>query len=363
MQVAVDLARPADDAGIRRLLREQAMPGRIRLALTRDPDFSIGCAATGEQHHVVVARAVESGDVVGVACRSTRQVFLNGHECRIGYLSQLRVDDRFHGRWLVSRGFALLEQIDRQDPVPLYLASIVDGNEAASGVLVRRRRRRFPEFREAARYCTLALPVSARRPARGPDEIVRGSVDQITELVSFLRAGGARYQLATAWTAERLRALDALGLGLQDIVIARRSGRIAGVMALWDQSAYKQAIVRGYSGWLKAIAPMMLPRVGQEIRSAYASLICMGDDDALLFGRLLREVVNLAAARGLVYLLVGLDARDPLLNVVRAYVGAGFRRLSHVSYPSRLYLASWSNGEGCHAQLDDRLTRLDLATL
>jgi hypothetical protein len=356
MNVTVDLAGPGDDAGIRRLLRKHAMPGRIRLAFPREPDFSLGCAVTGDSYRIMVARTMEDGEVVGVACRSIRHVFVNGREQRVGYLGQLRVDERFRGRWLLSRGFSLLEQIDRQDPVPAYLASIVDGNDEASGVLVLKRRRRFPEFREAARYCTLALP--ARRPKPllpGAEEIVRGSVDQVPELVRFLRSEGARCQLSSAWTEDRLRTVSALGLRIDDIRIARRSGAIVGVMALWDQSAYKQAVVRGYSGWLKVIAPLILPRIGDEVRAAYASLICVADDDAALFGRLLCGVYNLATARRFDCLLVGLDVRDPLLRIVRMY--------RHIAYPSRLYLASWSHGGFVHEQLDERLTRVDLATL
>ena len=135
-------------------------------------------------------------------------------------------------------------------------------------------------------------------------------------------------------------------------------------MALWDQTAYKQAVVRGYSGWLKALAPLSsigvawltgaaLPRVGEEVRSAYASLVCVAHEDApagaAVFGRLLREVYNLASARRFDYLLVGLDARDPLLKIVSAY--------PHVAYPSRLYLGTFltgSNGDRLHEQLDDR---------
>ena len=55
-------------------VRSQAMPGRISLALPRDPDFSLGCAVTGDQCRIVVARSVEDGAIVGVACRSIRHV-------------------------------------------------------------------------------------------------------------------------------------------------------------------------------------------------------------------------------------------------------------------------------------------------
>jgi hypothetical protein len=357
MDVVVDLAGPADDAGIRGLVRRQTLPGRIRLALPREPDFSLGCAVTGDDCRIVVARSVDDGAIVGVACRSIRHVFVNGREQRVGYLGQLRIDERFRGRWLVSRGFSLLARIDREDPVPLYLASIVDGNDEATGVLVARGRRCFPSFREGARYQTLALPLRrAKAPLGGPEEIVPGTLDQLGEVARFLQTTGARRQFCSVWTEETLRHLGPLGLHTESMRIARRDGRIVGVVALWDQSAYKQAVVRGYSGWLKAIAPLTnLPRVGQEVRSAYASLVCIADDDAMVFGRLLRTVYNLAHARCFDYLLVGLDARDPLLRIVGTY--------SHVAYPSRFYVGSWPSGDRPYEQFDDRPAYVDIATL
>ena len=68
-----------------------------------------------------------------------------------------------------------------------------------------------------------------------------------------------------------------------------------------------------------------------------------------------REVYKLTSARRFDYLLVGLDARDPLLRIVSAY--------PHVAYPSRLYLVSWPSGDRPHEQLDDRPAYVDIATL
>jgi hypothetical protein len=39
MDVVVDVASRSDDPGIRALVERQAMPGRISLALAREPDF------------------------------------------------------------------------------------------------------------------------------------------------------------------------------------------------------------------------------------------------------------------------------------------------------------------------------------
>jgi hypothetical protein len=367
MQLCFDLARPADDAAIRRLLRRQAVPGRVSVTFEREPEFWKGCAVTGMDSQVLVARTVAAGEIVGVACRSVRDVFVNGRPLRLGYLGQLRVDERFRGRWMMSRGFSLLHRLHEEDPVPAYLTSIIGGNSEATGVLVHRPRRLFPKFHPVAHYSTLALDLRRRKAPLACDaSIVAGDPDSVDEIVSFLQTHGARRQFFPIWTAARLRDLAGFGLGIEDLRIARRDHEIVGVMGLWDQTAYKQTVVQGYSGWLKAAAPLWnssaalfgrnaLPRPGEELRSAYASLICVANDDTAVFAGLLREIYNLAASRGFSHLLLGLDARDPLLRVARDY--------AHVLYPSRFYLAAWPDGGHLHEQLDHRSTGVDAASL
>ncbi len=372
MQLTVDFARPADDAAIRRLLAREPMPGRITVTFEREPDFSLGCAVIGEDCRVLVARSEvarngQANEVVGVACRATRTVFFNGREQRLGYLGQLRVDERFRGRWLLSYGFRLLRQLHEADPVPAYLAAIIGGNDEATAVLVQKRRRLFPAFHPVADYCTLAIDVHrAKPPLPCNAQIAPGSTDDLAELVEFLQTHGARRQFFPVWKEEDILRLAPFGLNMEDVQIARRKGQIVGVCALWDQSAFKQTIVRGYSGWLKAAAPAWnagaplfgrapLPRPGEKVRHAYAALICVADDDAAVFAALLRSVYNLAHERGFNYLMVGLDARDPLLPAARAY--------RHVVYPSRFYLAEWPDGGHLHEQLDQRPCYVDIATL
>ncbi len=364
--VSVSLAGPADDAAIRRLMRRQAMPGRITVTFEREPDFSLGCALTGEDCRILVARS-DQGEVIGVACRSLRSVFLNGQEQRLGYLGQLRIDERFRGRWLVSRGFSLLRELHEDTGVPAYLAAIVGGNPEATGVLVEKRRKFFPEFHAVADYRTLAIDVHRPKPAIDCNaQIASAHPDELSDIAGFLQAYGQRRQFFPVWDEESLRSLAAYGLRPGDFRVARRDGQLVGVVALWDQSAYKQTVIQAYSGWLRAIAPLWnsgaslvgrspLPRPGQSLRSAYAALICIVEDDAAVFASLLREIYNLAHSRGFRYLMLGLDAREPLLPVAGCY--------SHILYPSRLYLAEWSDGGHLHERLEQRPCYVDIATL
>jgi hypothetical protein len=367
MQFSVDLASAGDDAAIRSLYRRQPMPGRISVAFEREPNFSLGCRITGKDCQIVVARTTNSGEIAGVACRSKRQMYLNGHEQRLGYLGQLRIDERFRGRWLVSRGFRLLRQLHDRDPLPAYLVSIVGGNRQATGVLVENRRKIFPALHPVADFCTLAILARGYRVALSCNaSIAPAREEQLGEIAAFLNTCGACRQFFPVWTEERLRGLTEFGLRIEDLRIARRNGEIVGVIGLWDQSSFKQTVVRGYSGWLKTAAPIYnlsapwlgrasLPPLGEKLRSAYASFVCVANDDSHVFRALLREVYNLARSRGFEYLLLGLDSRDPLLLVAREY--------SHIAYPSRLYLAEWPNGGHIHEQLDRRPAYVDIATL
>jgi hypothetical protein len=364
MGIHIGLATPADDAHIRGLLRREPVPGRIAISYEREPDFSRGCDATGENATVLVARDLDTGVMAGVACRSEREVYVNAAPTRLGYLGQLRIDRRYRGRWLVSRGFSMLKQLHDRDPLPGYLAAVTVDNREAEGILVRKGRKVFPAFHPVASYCTLALPV---RRASSVSGVASATADDIPEMVRFLQTSGSRRQFFPVWSEARLISLTTrLGLRIEDVQIARRSGRIAGLIGLWDQSAYKQDVVRSYSGWIRLAVPLYnasapwlrrprLPKAGERIRSGYAVFICIEQDAPSVFGDLLAATLHRAAARGLDYVLMGLDERDPLFRTAR--------ERPHIPYRSRLFLAEWPEGGHLHAQLDRRPSYVEIATL
>ncbi|MGA2169388.1 MAG: hypothetical protein ABSG62_14355 [Terracidiphilus sp.] len=363
----IDFATLADDSAIRNLLRRESMPGKIRVRYEREPEFWVGCDATGEDCRVLVAREADHDEIVGLACRSTRRVFVNGSAQRLGYLGQLRVDSRFRGQWLVSRGFSKLRQLHDADPLPAYLVAIVDGNREATGVLVQHPRRAFPIFHAVANCRTVAILVNRPKPSLRSDATISVACkSDLEDVARFLNAQGPRRQFSPYWSEEHLTRLASYGLGVNNFRIVRRGGEIAGVGALWDQSGFKQTVLEGYSGWLKLVAPLYnkvapwlgltaLPHPGEKLQSAYLSLFCVANDDLSLSRVLLRELYNLGQGRGLRYLFVGFDSTDPLMAATRNYI--------HVVYPSRLYLAEWADGEGIHEQLDRRPVNIDIATL
>jgi hypothetical protein len=368
MEFIFELATPADDPAIRQLLANNPVPGRVTVTYEREPDYFLGCGTMGRFCQVLVARHQPSGEVAGVATRATRPLFVNGQVEEVGYIGQLRVDERFRGRWIVSGGFRFLHQLHADGRVAGYITTIIEGNAQAQGILVKRARRHFPVYREVERLCTLAIIV--RRPKRtfsSHYEVCRGSKTELQTIIAFIRQHGAAKQFFPAYSQDDFGdSPTTLGFQFHDFILAHRNGELVGVIGLWDQSSYKQSVVQTYNDSLRRFRPFYnfgarlagvqpLPPPGQPIHFAYASFICVAENDPDIFRVLLRHLYNLAAERGYAYLMVGLSSRDPLLPVARRY--------GHISYYSRLYTVCWKNEEYFHEKLDDHIPYVEIAAL
>ncbi|MBN1937030.1 MAG: hypothetical protein JW934_20395 [Anaerolineae bacterium] len=368
MDFKFELAAPQDDPALRRLLATNAMPGSIAVTFEREPDYFLGCSTMGRFWQVLIGRDVHNGDLGAVLCRATQPRWVNGEVREVGYLGQLRVDAPYRGRWVLQQGIDALHTLHQDGRATHYLSAIADENRVALGVLVEHPRPSFPTMRQVAHLHTLGIILGRPRPTqRSPYQIERGSAETLPEIVAFLHEWGARRQFFPAYAAADFDEAEYATLRdfrVDDFVVARQHGEIAGVTGLWDQKGYKQTVVQGYGGalrWLRPLynlgAPLLgiqpLPGIGEQIKSAYASLICVQNDDPEVFRALLRRVYNLAAGRGYAHLMLGLDERDPLLPVAEAY--------PHIAYLSRLFLAHWP--EALDLDLDDRLPYIEIAAL
>jgi hypothetical protein len=196
-------------------------------------------------------------------------------------------------------------------------------------------------------------------------DIQPASAASLPEMVDFLQQHGSSRQFFPSYSLEdftggaRMR-----GLAPEDMMVARRAGRIAGVMAAWDQAEYKQDIVQEYGPALRRLRPIYdaaagifgfspLTPPGQAMPLAFAACICIANDDAAVMQALLDACERHARDRGKAFLMLGLADHDPLLTAVR--------RSLHVTYHSDLYAASWS--PAAVEQLDERVPYIEIATL
>ncbi len=328
-----------DDAAIRALLRRHPMPGRVRVTLEREPSFGLGSAVDGERTHVFVLREPETGRVLGMAQRSVSSAWIDGRPQLVGYLSHMRRDeDRPLARGVAAAGFAACEASRCADELPFDVTSILAENTRARRLL-ESGLPGLPTYEHLCRYRTFAIDVRAARklsPARsrGTQSLeIRRAVDaDAPAIASFLQRRLSHHAFAPVWTeADLLSPIRSRGLTLDRFFLALRSGKLVGCSALWDQRAFKQVVLHGYTLGVPLVrmllAPVLrrlttwrLPAIGSALRMAFLSHAAVDAEDPEALFALVRAVARAPECKELDLLLVGFAAAHPLAAVIQAEI-------------------------------------------
>lgn len=365
-----ELAGPADDADLCRVLAQTPMPGRIAVSFRREPSYFDAAVVDGRFRQVVACRDTASGRIVGFGSRSSGERRVNGQPAPVGYLSTLRLLAEHRNRGLVARGYAFFRKLHADGRALIYVTTIAEGNTPALALLTSGRAG-LPAYHDAGRYHTAVLPLGkrgTRRPARGGLEIRPARQEDVPAIVRFLAEEGPRRQFFPCYGPEDFFTPRGAFRDLRpaDLLLALRGGRIVGTLGAWDQRAFRQVVVHGYGRglrWGRALynglarlrGSPRLPAPGEALAHLTAALPVVAGDDAEVFAALLDEILARAGPGDADYLTLGLHEADPLLPVVRSYRGTW--------YTTRLYLVCWEDGDGLCAAMDGRPPYLELGSL
>ncbi|MCC6926829.1 hypothetical protein [Novosphingobium sp.] len=338
MAITFAVAGPADEADIRRLLRENPLGGGWEISLEREPDGLGGPHLPGERCTVVIARDSADGTAVGLCERLVRPAWIAGQKRLLPYLGALRIARSHRHRIAILRGGfqTLRDHAERADECPFALTSIAADNGPAQRLLTAGLKG-FPRYRPIGSLATLMF--RARACPADPDIFEAGPED-LPEISAFLAREGARRQFAPTWdeiAGEGLPGLSFLAL--------RRAGAVVGTIGVWDQSQWRQVVVRGLPplarglrGGFNLVAPLLampaIPGVGERIEQAFMPALAASGDDPALALRLVRAALSQAASRGLRVGTLGLPVEHPWRAVLK-------RRVRAIEYLTDLYAVHW----------------------
>jgi hypothetical protein len=372
--VTIRLATSADDSALRRLLRENPIPGAISLSYEREPNYFNAAAAEGMLSQTLLGIENITGKSLGMGTRVIFPMYVNGTVQRMGYMSHLRMD--LHHEWglslarWVSRGFQKFRELHADGRAPYYLMSVI-ADDAPARRLLTSDLPGMPHAREYARMFTYVISPRLSKPMVPLPygiELERGTSARISEMIACLQRNGQRKQFSPAWTSENLFSPSQTpNLHPEDFLLAVRGRHVLGCLALWDQTPFKQTVVRGYQGnmarW-RAIVNLLahfidiphLPPIGVHLSYGFASHLAIDHDDPHIFQALLRAAYNETIRRGFNYFMIGLAESNPLRQVLtKSYL--------HITYPSQIYLMAWDDGREAMAQVDGRVPGLEIARL
>lgn len=322
-------ARPADNGALVALAAACPMAGDVTMCVDRAPDFFALARLEGERWRVGVATADDG--VIGCVGASERWAYLDGAPTRTAYASDLKVHPAHRG----GAAADALEEFARDacrgfggDRVPLLVA-VLAGNRA-----MERRTpgpRGLPALTPFATVDVHAVPFLWPRSTAVAGLRVSSARDEDLDEMGALwgRLAPSR-QLAPVLDAERLAAWvsRAPGLAVHDYLLARRAdGRIAGFLALWDQRAFKQLRVLGYSPRLAAarravnaaariVGTPRLPAPGSALASVAALHLCAPADEPAVLRALLLHAYAERRRSGAVFFTLALDRQDPLTRAL-----------------------------------------------
>jgi hypothetical protein len=186
--------------------------------------------------------------------------------------------------------------------------------------------------------------------------VVSGVAVGAEALASFLQTEGSRKQFFPVVDHTFLLSTQWKDLHLDDFKVAVHKDKIVGCVALWDQLAFRQIKVVGFSRTFAVCRPALnsvarllgfpgqLPNVGEDVKNAYVTLCCVKDNDTAVALKLLRHLILECKKRGIQFLTVTLHEKDPLNKILCRC------NLFHI--PSRLYCACWEDGEAFYKSLD-----------
>ncbi|HXB58202.1 MAG TPA: hypothetical protein VNU95_01480 [Candidatus Acidoferrales bacterium] len=364
------LAMPADDSAIQRLLRDNPMRGAISVSFEREPNYFRGANITGAEDKTILA--FEKGRLVCMGRCSIRDRYISGEVRRVGYLSDLRLDSSVQGRFdILRRGYQFFRELESDRPADFYFTSITADN-ARSIRFLERGLPGMPRYEPLADFVTLLIPVPRRaqrlkelnermlsRLKSSNIEIVTALENHIYALVNLLNSHAKQFNLAAAWNEENVTLLQRHGLELSDFMVLMRAGEMTACASLWDQRTFKQVVIRGYNRKLSLVRPLLnlgskllgsprLPSVGAVLAHGFLSPLAVGLDDKQSLLAMIEASLLSAAKRGMEFLTLGFDCRDPCFMVVRNH----FRCRE---YRNRLFQVRWKNENSARLNLNENL--------
>lgn len=368
MSFKYDIAEKSDDADLRQLMIKCPMKGNVEVAFLREPNFFRAEQVHGRFTETYTMRKTRNDLLVGMGTRAIKSVYMNGQTDNIGYLCNLRILPEYQKRMGLARGFTILRQRHSDNRAKLYLTTIIEDNAPARNTL-ESGRSSLPKYHDIGRFRTFAFSLKQSWKCH-PDisfNIRCSTPEDIQQIIEFLNAEGPGKQFFPEYRQEDFETKYGIlsGLKLDDIYLAFAGNELIGVTAAWDQTAFRQSMIVGYSRMIRSFRPLIniglrlfgyptFPKPQTVLNYFSLGLVCIKDNDADVFLSLINSIIS-ERRNKYSFMMAGFHERDPLLEILQDHKG--------ISYSSRVYVVCWEDGEEYRTQLDNRIPYLELGAL
>ena len=343
-----------DDRKVLDLINSTFIKGHIDILFSKEPSYLKSMQVCSDIVQPVTGKIGDKVEILGT--RTLKKAYINGKEETLGYLCDLKISHNAKKMQALSNGFKFMKTLMEDNNAKLHISTIIEDNRQGKIALIWKNKSPFvPNFYDLGIMNTYfifpVLPVFNRK---NKVKIVQGSLVLIDAIVEFLNIEGRKKQFFPVYTKEYF--LNLPNFCLEDFYVAIRNKKIIGVAAKWDQTPFKQVIIKKYNGkwnWIKKLTGNFLPEENCPIKQFYVSFIAIKDDNNDIFEAILNKIYN--DNKHYKYFSLILHSKDNLNSALKKYFC--------IKYISRLYITEFLDNSEIKNLIDDRIPYLELAGL
>lgn len=354
MSVSKYAASSTDGKEILRILESSAAKGRIELLYTRRPDAYASYRKESGEARVFISRVGERA--VGTCAEIIREVYISGEICKAAYVCGLKKDAEYDGH--VGFGVRFIRDLSRED-VDFYYCSVLADNVQAQRMF--EKSKRMISMRPLAAYTTYILSPKVKIKAPKHSLLFRQAAENDrTKLIDFLNTEGKKKDMFPV-----IKTLDAFyNLSVRNFYLLMDGDRIVATAALWDQTAYKQYVVKKYRGlmrlaricnpFLSALGYIRLPKENVPLDFPMLSFFISQNDNEDYYRILFHEIKGeIAKSYGM--FVIGLPKEH--------FAAPMFHKLPCISFETKLYEIRFPWSGQAHKTPDPQKTFLECGLL
>jgi hypothetical protein len=341
--------------------------GGLSICFDRQPDIF---AMADLKYAPAVWRGFFEGDTLAGFCMAGyHDVYVNGSVTPVMHITDCYIRPGSRGRGYLKSALKYFSN-EGADRAQFGYAIVMKGNRAAEAQLGDRfaetpcglRSRIIGDL--TAKSIVLAYP----RRTSSHLKVRRARLDDIDDMVALLEAEHQKrlFGLVTDCDGFFANLQQRPGLSIDDYYVIERAGKLEGVCAAWDTSAFKQnRVVRyGFGLILVRAASFVtakigglpsLPRPGEAFRDVFLTDWAVRDRSKEVMHALIEHIYREYRGRHYHTLIFGSCAQDPILHAADGFPGTNL-----VSQIALVTLDAKWLADGA---LDARLPFVDLALL
>lgn len=335
-----------DDQDLRAMLRENAMTSWVGMTFEREPSYFAARELFDDEITVIAREDTPSGTPVGMYSCKVLPVHVNNLPARVGYLGGLRLSSKYRNRFRVVRnGFkSINELVTNRGTLSYWVTSVARENMVARRLL-EARLPEMPIYSNVGELATIAL--SAALGQKNKNLLRRATEADIPALVEFVNGHNRAYQFAPFLTEAWLHNLSPeSGIEISNFWVLKDGQDIRGCLALWDQRAFKQTVIRsysypfrfvrrGYNLWAAASGRVPLPAIGQSLKQVFMAFVAIDERALSDCVAIIREGLSYVRDCDARIGLLGLSADNPMYARIVAELPAHEYRtcIETVSWP------------------------------